>query len=144
MAKKFLIAWIVMFVAWMIESFAVHGVLLSADYARLPGLFRPEADSQQYFGWMLLAHVLIAGAFVWIYARGVEAGKSWIEQGTRFGVAVALLGVVPTYLIYYAVQPMPGALVAKQVVFDGVGIVLMGIVVAWLHRSQSESDSMHR
>jgi hypothetical protein len=29
-------------------------------------------------------------------------------------------------------------------VFDGVGIVLMGIVVAWLHRSQSESDSMHR
>lgn len=137
MTRKFLIAWIVMFVAWMIESFIVHGALLSADYAKLATLFRTEADSQQYFGWMLLAHVLIAGAFVWIYARGVEAGKPWLPQGMRFGLAVALLGVVPTYLIYYAVQPMPGALVAKQVVLDGIGVVLMGIVVAWLHRARS-------
>jgi hypothetical protein len=144
MTKKFFIAWIAMFVAWMAESFVVHAALLGADYAKLPNLFRPEADSQQYFGWMLLAHVLIAGAFVWIYARGVEAGKPWLAQGTRFGLAVALLGVVPTYLIYYAVQPMPGALVAKQVVFDGVGLILMGIVVAWFYRSRSESDNMRR
>jgi hypothetical protein len=144
MTKKFFVAWIAMFVAWMVESFVVHAWLLGADYARLPGLFRSEADSQQYFGWMIVAHVLIAGAFVWIYARGVEAGKPWPRQGMRFGLAVALLGVIPTYLIYYAVQPMPGALVVKQVVFDGVGVVLMGILVGWLHRSQSDSDRMRR
>jgi hypothetical protein len=39
---------------------------------------------------------------------------------------------------------MPGALVVKQVVFDGVGVVLMGILVGWLHRSQSDSDRMRR
>jgi hypothetical protein len=137
MSKKFIVALIVMFVAWMAESFVVHGLLLGADYAKLGNLFRTEQDSQQYFGWMLLAHVLIAGAFVWIYARGVEAGKAWLPQGARFGLAVALLGVVPTYLIYYAVQPMPGALVVKQVIFDGVGVVLLGIVVAWLHRDKT-------
>lgn len=144
MTKRFFVAWIAMFVAWMVESFVVHAGLLSADYAKLPGLFRSAADSQQYFGWMIVAHVLIAGAFVWIYARGVEADKPWLAQGLRFGLAVALLGVVPTYLIYYAVQPMPGALVVKQVVFDGVGVVVMGIVVAWLLRPRSESDRMRR
>ena len=38
MNKKFFIAWAVIFVAWMIGSFIVHGALLSADYAQLPNL----------------------------------------------------------------------------------------------------------
>jgi hypothetical protein len=29
---------------------------------------------------------------------------------------------------------MPGAMVAKQIVFDTIGVVLMGIVVAWLNK----------
>lgn len=40
-------------------------------------MFRPEQDAQQYLPFMLLAHVLVSGAFVWIYARGVEA-KPWL------------------------------------------------------------------
>jgi len=37
-------------------------------------------------------------------------------QGIRFGIAVALLTVVPTYLIYYVVQPMPRSLVTKLII----------------------------
>jgi hypothetical protein len=44
----------------------------------------------------------MAGAFVWIYSRGV-ADAPWVPQGLRFGLAVALLTVVPTYTIYYVV-----------------------------------------
>ena len=57
-----------------------------------------------------------------------------LAQGVRYGVAIALLGVVSTYLIYYAVQPMPGAMVAKQIVFDGTLVVVLGIIVAWFYR----------
>ena len=134
MNKKFLIAWIVLFVAWFIGSFVVHGVLLRADYMQLTSLFRAEADEQKYFPLMILAHVMLSGAFVWIYARGVEA-KPWLAQGVRFGVAVALLTVVPTYLIYFVVQPMPGEVVIKQIVFDGALMVILGMIVAWLYRS---------
>jgi predicted membrane protein len=49
MNKTFFIAWVAIFVAWMIGSFVVHGVLLHDDYANLTGLFRPEADAQRYF-----------------------------------------------------------------------------------------------
>ena len=45
MNKKLIIAWIVIFVAWMCGSFVVHGVLLHDEYARLTNLFRPEADA---------------------------------------------------------------------------------------------------
>jgi hypothetical protein len=59
----------------------------------------------------------------------------------RFGVTIALLTVVPTYLIYYAVQPMPGILVAKQIVFDGLLLLALGLVVAFLYRDAARRAS---
>jgi hypothetical protein len=138
MNKRFFIAWLVIFVVWMGGSFLVHGLLLHDDYVKLTNLFRPEADSQQYFALMLLAHVILAGAFVWIYSRGVEAAP-WPAQGIRFGVAVALLTIVPTYLIYYAVQPMPGSVVVKQIVFDGILMLVLGLVVAAIYRQPARA-----
>ncbi len=135
MNKKFLITWLMVFVVWMLGSFVVHGVLLHADYSALPTLFRPEAEAGPYFPIMILAHVILAGAFTWIYSRGIEA-KPWLAQGVRFGIVVALLTIVPTYLIYFVVQPMPMATVVKQIVFDGVLLVILGIVVAWMYRNQ--------
>ena len=126
------------FVVWFCGSYVVHGVLLHGDYTKLQGLFRPEAEAQQYFPWLIFAHVLLSGALVWIYARGVEA-KPWFAQGIRFGVAVALLTIVPTYLIYYVVQPMPGVTVAKQVVFDGILTLILACVTAFLYRPRIEA-----
>jgi hypothetical protein len=133
MNKKFIIAWFVLFVAWFLGSFVVHGVLLRPDYMRLTTLFRAEGDEQKYFPLMIVAHVILSGALVWIYARGAEA-KPWLLQGVRFGLAIALLTVVPTYMIYFVVQPMPGNVVIKQIVYDGVLMVLLGTIVAWLYR----------
>jgi hypothetical protein len=135
MNKRFFVAWLVVFVAWMVGDFVVHGVLLYTDYAKLPNLFRPEAESQQYFPWMILAHVVVASAFVWIYSFGAEA-KPWLSQGVRFGLAVALLTVVPSYTIYYVVQPMPGLSVVKQIVFSGVLLLILGALVAFMYRDQ--------
>ena len=133
MNKKFVIAWAVLFVAWFLGSFVVHGVLLHSDYMQLTNLFRTERDEQNHFPLMILAHIFLSGAFVWIYARGAEP-KPWMAQGIRFGVAVALLTVVPTYTIYFLVQPMPGDVVIKQIVYDGLLMVLLGTIVAWLYR----------
>ncbi len=139
MSKGFLIAWLVIFVAWFIGSFIVHGVLLHDDYMKLGNLFRSEMDSQQFLPWMVLAHVILAGALVWIYSRGVEAAP-WLPQGIRFGIAVALLTVVPTYMIYYVVQPMPAPTVVKQIVFDSVLLLILGIIVAFMYRPRPQTQ----
>jgi hypothetical protein len=140
MNRKFIIAWIVLFVAWFMGSFVVHGVLLHPDYVQLTQLFRTEADAQQHFPLMILAHVILSGAFVWIYSRGAEA-KPWMAQGVRFGVAVALLTTVPTYMIYFVVQPMPGNVVVKQMIFDSALMVILGLIVAWLYRNSATTRS---
>jgi hypothetical protein len=133
MEKKFVVAWFVIFIAWLVGSFVVHGLLLQSDYAQLSVLMRSEADAHRYFPLMILAHVSLSGAFVWIYARGVEA-RPWVAQGLRFGVAVALLTTVPTYLIYFVIQPMPWNLVVKQIVFDSILMLILGVIVAGLYR----------
>jgi hypothetical protein len=140
MNRRFLLAWLVVFIAWMAGSFIVHGALLHDDYTRLPHLFRPETEAQGHLPLMVLAHVILAGAFVWIYSRGVE-NRPWLSQGARFGLAVALLTVVPMYLIYYVVQPMPGTTAVKQIVYDSILVVLLGILVATLYRTPRQSRS---
>ncbi|MEJ7667737.1 MAG: DUF1761 domain-containing protein [Casimicrobiaceae bacterium] len=133
MNKRFIVSVVVLFVISMALGFIVHALLLGADYARLPNLMRTPDDAEKYFPFMLLAHVFIALGFTWIYLRGRE-DKPWLGQGVRFGLAVAVLSTIPIYLIDHAVAPFPIDLVVKQIAFDTISVVLMGVVVAWINR----------
>ena len=129
----FVISAVVLAVMSLLIGFVVHATLLAPEYIQLPTLFRTPEDGQAHLPFMLLAHACIGVGFTWIYRQGREA-KPFVAQGIRFGIAVAVLVTLPMYLIYYAVQPMPGVLVAKQIVFDTIGMVLMGIVAAWINQ----------
>ena len=133
MTKRFWLSFVVIFVLSMLLDFVHHGLILHGAYLQLPTLFRGDAEGQHYMGWLLLAHAFLAYAFVWIYLRGREA-RPWLGQGLRYGFMIAVLAVVPTYLIYYAVQPMPGLLVAKQIFFDTVRTLILGAVVAGMNK----------
>jgi len=134
MNAKFVVSSAVLAVLSLVLGFIVHGWLLGPDYKALGNLFRPDTDQMSFFPFMIVAHILIGIAFTWIYIKGRET-KPYLQQGVRFGLGVALLTVIPMYLIYYAVQPMPGNLVAKQIVFDTISMVIMGITCAWINQT---------
>ena len=134
MNKKFIISSLVMGVASLMVGFVVHALILKSSYAQLPNLYRSDAQSEAHFVYMLLAHLLIGIGLTWIYRRGHEAGKGVLSQGARFGAAIAVVSTIPTFLIYFAVQPVPSDLVAQQIVFDSIGMVLLGVIVAWLNK----------
>jgi len=133
MKGRFWTSVMAMFVVSMLLGFAVHGGLLANDYARLPSLMRPQEAAGAMFPYMILGHVFLALGFTWIYLKGRE-DKPWFPQGVRYGISIAVLTTVPTYLIYFAVMPFPSDLVAQQIVFDTISMVLMGIVIAWINR----------
>ncbi len=134
MNTKFLVSSLVMGFASLMQGFLVHALALHNDYARLPNLYRPESQQQGQFGYMLLAHLLIGFGLTWIYRRGHEPGKGVLVQGARFGAAIAVVSTIPHFLIYFAVQPVPSDLVAQQIVFDSIGMMLLGVIVAWLNK----------
>ena len=132
MTRKCIISAVVMFVmAWAL-SFVVHELLLKGDYAVTQGMRAPaEVMSRVHF--IILAHAFFGVAFAWIYFQGKE-DKPWLMQGLRFGIAIACLTVIPTYLIYHVVTPVPLALAIKQIVLDTIRVLLMGVVLAWINR----------
>lgn len=133
MQKKLVISVIAIFIVSMLLGFVIHGTILHGEYAKLPNLMRSEDAMHSLMPIMMIANVIFAIGFSWIYIRGREA-KPWLGQGVRYGIAVALLAVVPYYLIAYVVMPWPSDLVAQQVMYDSLGAILMGIVVAWINR----------
>lgn len=136
MDKKFLISTVAVFVVWMVGSFLVHGLWLGPTYATMTNMMRPDADQQAMMHFMLIAHVLMAGAFVWIYQRGNE-DKPWLQQGLRFGIAIALLAPIPTFMIYYTVQQTPAALAINQSIGDSVVVIVVALVAAFLNKKSA-------
>jgi hypothetical protein len=44
-------------------------------------------------------------------------------------------------MIYYVVQPMPGFHVVKQIVFDGILVVILGLIVAFMYRGFRSAEA---
>jgi hypothetical protein len=135
MDKRFWICGLVVSIAAMLLDFLVHGVLLMPDYDALvaSGMMRSAQDQAHYMPYMLAAHLLVGYGLTWLYRKGMEAGRPVVGQGLRFGAAVAVMSTIPGYLIYYAVQPLPAALVHKQMIYSTLAILLLGLLLAWLN-----------
>lgn len=124
---------IVVFVVLTALSYVIHGVLLQPLYQQSPQMLRAQQDAPSHFPFMLLAFLVFSVAFVWIYSRGLEA-KPWLGQGLRYGLAMWLIASVSRYLIYFAVQPWSGSVVALQIGLELIMMLLLGITVAALYR----------
>lgn len=133
MDKRFWISGVVMTIATALLGFFVHGLLLADDYNTLVGsVMRSQEEANGMMHWMLVADVCIGFAMTWIYRQGIGTGAT-LAQGIRFGIAVAFLTVIPQFLIYWVVTNMPAAIVHKQLLFDSVRMILLGVLVAYLN-----------
>ena len=133
MNTRFLLSGVVLTIASALLGYVVHGMLLAGDYTALGPIMRTPDDSAHYMQWMLLADAAIGFGITWIYRQGYTPMRSALGQGLRCGFAVALVSTVPMFLIYYAVEPMPGMLVAKQLAFSTVQMLLLGALAGWLN-----------
>ena len=129
---KFILAAIAAFLISFVWGFLAHGILLHSDYSQLANLFRPEGEAMGFLPYMMLSHAVKGFAFAWVYRQGMSAGVPWLLQGIRFGIIASLLITIPLYLVYFAVQPLPANLVAKQMALDTVGTILMALAVAYI------------
>lgn len=132
MNMRFLISAVVVIFLLIVSGYLVHGVLLAGDYASVPNLYRSQEEQMKYLPFVLAAQVIAGTALVWLYRRTRDSSPT-ILQGVRFGLAAAALMVIPKFLIYYGIQPLPGAILVKQLVFDTIALTVIGVVVAYLN-----------
>jgi hypothetical protein len=127
--KKLSLAFVAVFVLSSLANFLIHGMLLQASYFATPQLLREQQDASSHTPFLLFGFAIFTLGFVWIYAKGVE-DKPWIGQGLRYGFAAWLIAAASRYVIYYAIQPWPGKVVAMQISLELIMMLVLGLAVA--------------
>ncbi|HZP01179.1 MAG TPA: hypothetical protein VFD30_12875 [Terriglobia bacterium] len=127
--KKLSLAFVAVFVLSSLANFLIHGILLQGSYLETPQLLREQQDASSHAPFLLLGFAVFTLGFVWIYAKGVE-DKPWLGQGLRYGLAAWLVATVSRYVIYYAIQPWPGKVVAMQISLELLMMIVLGLTAA--------------
>jgi len=132
--KRYLVTVAVVFCLGSILMYLIMGVAMAGDSLALGPVVR--APEERRIPVLLFSNLITALAFVWIYARGVEA-KPWAGQGLRFGVAAWLFRPASMFLINYAVMPFPASFVAKQIVFTLPLVLALSLTTAFMYRTNA-------
>ena len=133
MSKRFLIHSAVVFVVFSLYGFVVHGILLEDTYNKVPGLWRPQAETDALMHWFFIAYALMAVSFSMIFAKGYE--NRGLGEGLRFGLLIGIfLGAVN--LIFYAVQPSTVNLTIITFLADIGMTVAAGLALAAVYKPE--------
>jgi hypothetical protein len=134
--KRLLAAIVVGFIVVFGTDFLIHAIWLHSDYEATKELWRPEAEMNSRFHWMLIAQFLCAAAFVIIWAQGF-AGRS-IAAAIVFGLLIGISQQV-WVIISHVVSPLPGILAAKWFFAGLTQSVLLAIVTSLIYKPEEPS-----
>lgn len=130
--KRLLLAIATVFAGAWLTDFLIHGVLLRGDYLASQNLWRSDVEMQAHCGWIFAGEILAAAMFVLIYAKGFAA-QNCLRCACIYGACMGVFNQAAS-LISYAVEPLPGLLVAKWFCCGVAQAVLMGAVVFFVYK----------
>lgn len=130
--KSLIITIAVAFVTVWATDFLIHAVWLGTTYKETASLWRPEADLMGYMPWMFLGQFLAATAFTLIFAACV-AEKRCLSCTMKYAACMGIFAGAGEVMMY-AVQPLPGSLVAKWIIAAIVQAMVLGFIVHKIYR----------
>lgn len=128
MNKKLWIGAAVVFVAFGAMEF-LFNALFASSWAQVSHLMRPEAEIKMWV--VIVTWAFFAYFFTWIFSKGYES--KGIMEGVRYGLAVALMMVLPwAYSTYAYMKDFPYSLTLLWFVFGTIETVVCGVLLAWI------------
>lgn len=131
--KKFLIAFVVLYIVFNLLGLLIHVVLLSADYQQLENVWR--SDMNKYMWVSYVTGAFYCFFFVFIFARGQE--NKGIIEGVRYGLIIWAFYSIPVLYNQFMVYPLPYNLILKWLFSDLVLVVILGILTALLYKPKT-------
>ena len=131
------LAGLAVFLLNQVGAVLVHGFLLANDYAPFEGtLLRANGDGTPDWQFIFLPvrHLSFTIGLMWLFRIAREEGAAWVARALKLGVISYLIGPGPMFLIWYAEQPWPGALAAKQLGYELVIALALALVAGAMLR----------
>jgi hypothetical protein len=131
MTKRTILAVVMVFIAWSVLDFILHGLLLRSAYEATASLWRPM--DQMNMPLMYFVTLVFSVCFVLIYGLWVEP-KS-IRSGMQFG---ALFGLATGFSMgfgSYSYMPIPSMLAWGWFIGIWIETVVAGAIVGLIMKS---------
>jgi magnesium-transporting ATPase (P-type) len=135
--KRLILAIVVGFIFIFATDFLIHAVWLMPDYNATKSLWRPEAEMNTRFPWMLGAQLLCAMTFVLIWASGFAVRGS-VGLACAYGLLMGLFVQVTT-IITFVVSPFPPELAFKWFLSGVAQSILLGVVTFFAYKPSPET-----
>ncbi|MBM2835241.1 MAG: hypothetical protein HW406_2402 [Candidatus Brocadiaceae bacterium] len=131
MLKRTFLAVVVVFIAWSILDFIIHGLLLKSTYEATASLWRPMHEMN-----MTLMHfvtLVFTVCFVLIY--GFLIGKKSLVSGIKFGVLFGLATGISMGFGSYSYMPIPLTLAWSWFFGSLIEAIAAGAIVGAIMKS---------
>ena len=129
---RLMIAIVVGFVFVFATDFLIHGVWLQSDYIATKELWRPEAEMNARFPWMLAGQLLVTIAFILLLAM-LFADRGTAGLACVYGLLAGLM-VQATTIITYVVSPFPPALALKWFLSGLLQSILLALLTRFVYK----------
>ncbi len=135
--KKFLIAFVVVYVVNMLLNLVIHGSILESYYTTAPmsDIMRPEEEMQGKMWIHFVTGLFFSFFFVFIFTKGYE--NKGIMEGARYGLYIGLLMALPAAYDSYAVYPIPYGYAFQWFLYGMIQTIILGVVAALLYKPKA-------
>lgn len=130
--KKFVLAFIVVYVLLELSNYLIHGVILASTYAGedLKQLFRADMMSNMWIMWV--TDLIWSFFFVFFFVKGYE--NKGAMEGLRYGFYMGIFfGLVNSYQAY-AVYPIPYSLAFQWFIYCLIQFLILGVIVSLIYK----------
>ena len=121
--------------AWIVDGlygFVVYGNVLTNEFAKYPGVFRPLEAMNAKMPFLFVGLLLTMFVATYIYAKGYEGGGG-LQEGARFGALIGLFLAGMT-LGNYAVFNIGSQLAGSMAIAALVEWTIVGTVIGLVYR----------
>lgn len=130
--KSYLIGSIVVFIVMYLLDYLFHGIILAGQYEMIQHILRTPEAMMTYMPAMLLADLIMAFGFGYIFIRGRE-GKG-IGEGIRYGLLIGFVFGVGPAMINYAVFPLTGWIMLAYFFGYPIECMILGAIFAAIYK----------
>ena len=131
MAKRIILAVVVVFIAWSILDFILHGLLLRSVYETTSNMWRPM--NQMNIPLMYFVTLVFTTCFVLIY--GLLVGQKSLTSGMRFGALFGLATGISMGFGSYVYMPIPLTLALSWFFGSWIEAIAAGAIVGAIVKS---------
>lgn len=131
-SKRFVTAFIVIFVVLELTNYLIHGVILSSTYASegVKELFRPDMMSNMWIIWV--TDIIWSFFFVFFFVKGYE--NKGIMEGLRYGFYMGIFFAMVSAYQTYAMYPIPYSLAFEWFIYGLIQFIILGYIVAMIYK----------